>query len=133
MTVSNTGFKAGVVAGVTVALLTAGCSAIRRSEAESTEEILAAAGFTMQVADEPAETTKLESLDPPLKIVSRVKDGQLVYTYADPYNCKCVYVGNQAQYDQYRRLALQKQIADEQLEAAEAAESAATMGPWWWW
>lgn len=127
------GFTTGVVTVTAAALLLAGCSAIRRSEAESTEEILAAAGFTMQVADEPTETAKLEALDPPLELISRVKDGQVVYTYADPYNCKCVYVGTEAQYQQYRRLALQKQIADEQLEAAEAAESAATMGPWWWW
>ncbi|MCK6552985.1 hypothetical protein L6Q96_00115 [Candidatus Binatia bacterium] len=123
----------GVVLVVAAAVLAAGCSAIRRSEAESTEEILAAAGFTMQVADDPTEAAKLEALDPPLKLISRVKDGKVVYTYADPYNCKCVYVGTEAQYQQYRRLALQKQIADEQLEAAEAAESAATMGPWWWW
>lgn len=131
--IDGKGLTMGVVAVVAVVVSMAGCSAIRRSEAESTEEILAAAGFTMQVADEPVETAKLEALDPPLKLVSRVKDGQIVYTYADPYNCKCVYIGTQAQYQQYRRLALQKQIADEQLEAAEAAESAATMGPWWWW
>jgi len=132
MTTSK-GLAATVATAVVTALLLGGCSAIRRSEAESTEELLAAAGFTMQIADEPTETTKLQSLSPPLKLVPRQKDGQLVYTYADPYNCKCVYVGTEAEYQQYRRLALQKQIADEQLEAAEAAESAATMGPWWWW
>jgi len=45
-------------------------------------------------------------------------------------------VGDPQAYAEYQRLALQKQLADERLEAAEAEESAAmdwnVWGPWWW-
>ena len=55
--------------------------------------------------------------------------------YADPYSCNCLYVGDQQAYAEYKRLALQRQIADERLEAAEAEDSAAIdwslWGPWW--
>ena len=56
--------------------------------------------------------------------------------YADPYSCNCLYVGDQQAYAEYKRLALQKQIADERFEAAEAEESAAIDGGLWepvWW
>lgn len=70
------------------------------------------------------------------KLVSQSKDGHLVYRYADPYNCECLYVGDQQAYAEYKRLALKKQIAEERLEAAEAEESAAmdwgVWGPWGW-
>lgn len=129
----HTTMRTCVAALVAVVLPLAGCTAIRRSEAARTDELLAAAGFTVQLADDPAELAQLQALTPPLKLVARKKNGEVIYTWADPYNCKCVYVGTEAQYQQYRRLALERQIADEQLEAAEAAESAAMMGPWWWW
>ena len=73
---------------------------------------------------------------PPLKMVSQSKDGHLVYRYADPYSCDCLYVGDEQAYAEYKRLALKKQVAEERLEAAEAEESAAMdwglWGPWWW-
>jgi hypothetical protein len=58
---------------------------------------------------------------PLLKILSQSKDGQTVYRYADPYSCDCLYVGDQQAYAKYRSLALQKQRADERLEAEEDA------------
>ncbi len=57
------------------------------------------------------------------------------YRYADPYSCDCLYVGDEQAYAEYKRLAVEKQVAEERLEAAEAEESAAMdwglWGPWW--
>ena len=51
----------------------------------------------------------------------------MVYRYADPYSCNCLYVGDQQAYEQYERLARakyerlgrSKQITDKHLEAEE--------------
>ena len=112
-----------------------GCAAMRRHEARDTGDLLVSAGFTTRPADTPERAQQLHAM-PPLKLVSESKDGNVVYHYADPYSCHCLYVGDQRAYVEYKRLALQKQIADERLEAAEAEESAAMdwglWGPRWW-
>ena len=116
-------------------LLLSNCAAIRREEAQSTENLLAAAGFQVRPADTPAKLAQLKAL-PALKMQMRQKDGKLVYTYADPDNCNCLYVGGPQQYTEYRRLAMKQEIAQEQMEAAEAQEDAAMdwgmWGPWGW-
>ena len=112
-----------------------GCAAMRRHEARDTGNLLVAAGFRSKLADTPEREQRLRAL-PPLKMVSQSKDGHLVYRYADPYSCDCLYVGDEQAYAEYKRLALKKQVAEERLEAAEAEESAAMdwglWGPWWW-
>jgi hypothetical protein len=111
-----------------VALLPAGCAAIRRSEARNTEQLLAAAGFHAIPANTPERLADLQTM-PPLKLVARPKDGHFVYTYADPYNCRCLYVGGPEEYSAYQRLAVQKAIAEEQRQAAMDWE---LWGPWRW-
>ena len=112
-----------------------GCAAMRRHEARDTGDLLVSAGFTTKPADTPERAQQLHAM-PPLKLVSESEDGNVVYRYADPYSCDCLYVGDQQAYAEYKRLALQRQIADERLEAAEAEDSAAIdwslWGPWWW-
>jgi hypothetical protein len=124
--------KTLAIVAALLALPFAACTAMKRWQAEDTDDLLVAAGFTIKSADQPEQLSKLEAMEP-LKIVRRVKDGQMLYTYADPYVCKCLFVGTAQQYQEYRRLALQKQIADEQLQAAEAQEAAAMDMEWWWW
>ena len=127
------------IARILVLLATAfalgGCAAMRRHEARDTGDLLVSAGFTTKPADTPERAQQLHAM-PPLKLVSESEDGNVVYRYADPYSCNCLYVGDQQAYAEYKRLALQKQLADERLEAAEAEESAALdWGPWepvWW-
>ena len=116
-TPTRTALLALALAAVTLA----GCAPVRRDEAASTEKLLAAAGFRVKPADTPEHQKGLAAM-PPLKMVQRIKDGNVVYTYADPYNCKCLYVGNESNYQEYRRLGLQQQIAQENLDAAEDAE-----------
>src|SRR5258705_6324769 len=69
-----------------------GCATMRRHEAASTEQLLAAAGFQMRPANSPEQLRDLATM-PPLRLVSRSKDGAALYTYADPENCHCLYVG----------------------------------------
>jgi hypothetical protein len=121
-----------LTAWAVLALVFASCTAMRRWEAADTDDLLVAAGFAAKSADTPEAMAKLKAMTP-LKIIRRVKDGEMVYTYADPYDCQCLLVGNAQQYQEYRRLAVQKQIADEQLQAAEAEEAAAMDVGWWWW
>jgi hypothetical protein len=67
-------------------MMLTGCAAIQRSEARSTEQLLAAAGFVMRPAD-TAERQQRPAALPPYRLESRTKDGKVVYTYADPGGC----------------------------------------------
>ena len=75
-----------------------GCATIRRSQTRDTQQLLAAAGFKMQFAD-AADTTPGDST-PPYRLVSRTTNGVVHYTYADPDNCRCVYVGGPEEYSE---------------------------------
>jgi len=117
-----------------VALVASGCTYFRKQDADDTEATLAAAGFQMKPADTPKRQAGLADF-PVRKLVMRERDGQLTYFYADPDFCKCLYYGNQPQFDRYRQLAIQKQIAEEQMSAAAMNEDVAMdwgmWGPFW--
>lgn len=134
---SRIGWWRGVVVAIALVGVASGCAAIRRDEAQQDENLLVAAGFKAKPADTPAKLAQLKAL-PALKMEVRSQDGQLGYSYADPYNCKCLYVGGPQQYQEYRKLALKQQIAMDQMEAADAEEDAALdwgmwggFGPWY--
>lgn len=111
-----------------------GCTYFRKEDADKTEATLAAAGFRMKPADTPKREASLAQF-PVRKIVSRPHEGKVVYFYADPDFCKCIYTGTQQEYSRYRQLAIQQNIAQEQVEAAEMNENAAMdwgmWGPFW--
>jgi hypothetical protein len=109
-----------VLALAAVMILT-GCATIRRSEARSTEEMLAAAGFVMRPAD-TAERQQRLAARPPYRLESHAKDGRVVYTYADPDGCKCLYVGGPKEYSEYQHLRLQRQIAADEAWGGHAAD-----------
>src|SRR5207245_6961859 len=89
--------------GLSVAVLLTGCAAIQRSEARSTEQLLAAAGFVMRPADTAERQQHLAAL-PPYRLEGRTKDGKVVYTYADPGGCQCLYVGGSKEYSESWRV-----------------------------
>lgn len=131
------GWARAGVAAIALVGLASGCAAIRSDEARQDENLLVAAGFKAKPADTPAKLAQLKAL-PALKMEVRSKDGQTGYSYADPYNCKCLYVGGPQQYQEYRKLAVKQQIAMDQMEAAESEEDAALdwgmwggFGPWY--
>src|SRR5262245_63124412 len=90
------------------ALLSAGCGVIQGYVARDTERMLATAGFTMRPVDTPERQEALRSI-PPHQIVSRTTDGNVVYMYADPDNCHCLYVGGPNEYSEYQRLILERE------------------------
>ena len=120
---------------VALIVLLGGCAAMRRQEVERTESTLSAAGFQMKLADTPQRQAHLQALTKH-KLVPHMKDGRLMYVYADPKGCNCLYVGDEAAYQRYHQLALQKQLAQEQLMAAQMNQDAAMdwglWGPFWW-
>ena len=114
-----------LVLAMTVALT--GCATMRRGEARSTEQLLVAAGFQMRPAD-TAERQQRLAARPPYRLESHTKDGTVVYTYADPDGCKCLYVGGPKEYSQYQGLRAQQRIAQD--EAWEAQEAEGDWGLW---
>lgn len=112
-----------------VGLLASGCQATS-GMIQDKEDMLAAAGFTLQPANTPARLAALKSL-PPHKFVQQVKGSTVVYLYGDPTVCKCVYFGTQQAYGTYRAMVFQQNIADEQRMTAFMQQQAAfDFGPW---
>lgn len=95
------------------------------------EDLLAAAGFQVRIADSPHRLAAMRSL-PPNKFITKVVNGQPVYLYADPLVCRCVYFGNQQSWAAYRQEVLAKQLADEAQMTALMYQSAWDWGPWGW-
>jgi hypothetical protein len=120
---------------VALGLSVTGCAAIRAHQTVETEQVLAAAGFQVKPADTPEKLAHLQTLTP-RKVVRYTRDGQPQYVYADPETCKCLYVGDEQRYQKYQELSLQKQIADEQMSAAQSNWDASinwgAWGPWGW-
>ena len=112
-------WRTAILPLVALGLSLTGCAAIRAHQTAETEQVLVAAGFQMKPADTPAKLAHLQTLTP-RKVVRYTRDGQVQYVYADPETCTCLYVGDEQRYQKYRELSLQKQIADEQMSAAQA-------------
>jgi hypothetical protein len=100
---------------------------------ETTEQLLAAAGFDQKLADSPEKLANLQLLTPARRLVSQERNGQLYYVYADPALCKCMYVGTAAHYERARR----QQLANDQLIAVQDHLSVPILdwgiwAPWPW-
>jgi len=65
--------------------------------------MLSDAGFQMRAADTPEARAYLDTL-PARKMLARSQNGKAEYAYADPTRCKCLYVGTEPQYQQFRKL-----------------------------
>ncbi len=72
---------------VALGLSMTGCATIRANQTAETEQILAAAGFQVKVADTPEKLAHLQTLTPQ-KVVREVRGGQPQYVYADPETCE---------------------------------------------
>jgi hypothetical protein len=111
-------------------LFFAACVAVSACTSEvvqNKEDLLAAAGFRLVPANTPQRQASLRAL-PPHKFVHQVRNNAVVFTYADPTICDCLYVGNQAAYDRYRQNVFVKNIADEQQMTAQMDQM--DYGPW---
>lgn len=108
-----------------LAALVIGCASTK-----STENMLSAAGFNRVPATTPQQQAHLQTL-PPDKITSVVRNGTTYYVFPDPKN-QVIYVGQEAQYQQYQKLRLENQMAQEQLQAAEMGPAWGVWGPGFW-
>jgi hypothetical protein len=102
----------GISIRLACALLTA-CAAMKAEEAISKEQLFAAAGFKMQLANTPEKLAHLKTLTQQ-KIAVHQKNGINCYVYADATTCQCVYIGQDANYQNFQQLQIQKNIAQEQ-------------------
>jgi hypothetical protein len=118
--------SAVVAAAVPLAL--SGCATMRQHEAANTEDLLAASGFQRRQASKPEQHQDLTTM-PPYKLVERNKNGDVVYTFADPGNCHCLYVGGPKEFSQYQHLLMDREVAREMDDASLKWEA---WGPWWW-
>lgn len=127
---------AAIAAVLAAAIAIGGCAAIRKQEGLQMDRLLAAAGFQVRPANTPEKIAQLKTLTP-LKVMPKQQDGKSFFVVADPYECKCLYVGNEKAYDAYQKLALKQEYAEDNLEAAEMNEDAAMdwgmWGPWGGW
>ncbi len=106
-------------------------SRVTQTEVMQTEEDLAAAGFSMRGSVPPECQQAPPSLRP--HHMARCMHGdRVLYAYADPMVCKCLYVGSQQAYNQFKLHEQQQQLA-ELMRAQRYADSAwnwGTWGPW---
>lgn len=119
----------GRCSAIGIGLALAGC-VTEAQIVHSKENLMAAAGFVMRPADTPARQASLAAL-PPDRFTVRTRGPQVVYLYADPLVCHCLWRGNQQQYARYRQEAFQQHLANEEAMAAEMNEDSGTdMGAW---
>jgi hypothetical protein len=106
----------------------AGC-ATPQQQVSQKEDLLAAAGFQIKLADTPQRLAAMKRL-PPNKFVTRVVNGQPVYLYADPLVCRCVYFGTQQNWAAYRQEMFAQQLANEAQMTAIMSQESFDPGAW---
>src|SRR6185437_6094166 len=106
------------------------CESTRGSISRQTS-LLAASGFDVKPADSPERQNELSSL-PPNRFVMRAKGDHVVYLYADPVVCDCLYVGDQMAYNTYKRFEFERHIADQQQLTAQMYQSRWDWSRWRW-
>jgi len=105
----------------------AGCAATEKADNESNEQLLAAAGFHLYLPKNAEEQANLKAM-PQRRIIYMDKAVKPTYLYADHDECDCVYVGGQAEVDQFQKLLTMKQTADASMQRAEYNQNMYGMG-----
>ncbi|MCW5735830.1 MAG: hypothetical protein KIS73_16995 [Enhydrobacter sp.] len=117
------------LAAVGLCLAVTGCNDPNRAIMNK-EDMLAASGFKFVPANTPERQAAFSKL-PPHQFSRHIKDGRVIYAYADPTICNCLYVGGQKAYGAYQARRFDKRIADEQAQAAADISMASwDWGPW---
>ncbi|MDO8434818.1 MAG: hypothetical protein Q7S58_20665 [Candidatus Binatus sp.] len=95
-----------------------------QQKSQTMGEMLSAAGFQMVPADTQEKQEKLAS-ELPLQVQYTVgRHGKMHYWMADPYDCKCMYVGGEQAYQRYEKIKLNEQFqAKEDRVAQQEAEA----------
>ncbi|HEX7125204.1 MAG TPA: hypothetical protein VF406_05415 [Thermodesulfobacteriota bacterium] len=107
-------------AALAAVLATGGCAMVGQRDAPSTADLLHAAGFGREPADTSRESLAVGTTLP-RSVVPQFRNGRLVYTYADPYGCVCVYVGTPENYQTFTRLHSETAMARAGRQATDDA------------
>ena len=114
-------------------LLSACATPVERANEKN--DLLAAAGFRIVPVTTDEQRLELQTL-PPNRVVQKTQKDRIIFLYADPYACGCLYVGDQSAWDNYRREQLQQNFLTQERMNAEMNENAAwnwsMWGPGWW-
>src|SRR5256885_14891088 len=107
------------------------CAAIHRQEAADSEVLLEQAGFQARAADSPERQQDLVTM-PSRQIVERGQTGAAVYTFADPDNCHCLYIGGQKEDAKLQELRQQRIDEHNQLARRSSFQGGISdlWGPW---
>ncbi len=117
------------LAAIGLCLAATACNDPGRSVAKK-EDMMAAAGFKVLPVNTPERQAAFRTL-PPHTFVRQGKDNKVVYVYADPTICNCLYVGGQKAFGTYNTLRLEKRMANIQLQAAvDNSMDSWNWGPW---
>jgi hypothetical protein len=68
---------------------------------------LRSAGFRVQFANDPDAKKAMHALPAHRFVVHKLGGGDVRYLYAEPSHCVCVFIGNQANYNDYRSILSQ--------------------------
>ena len=98
----------------------AGCAGMGSS---NTESLLTAAGFRARTPQTPKQQQIYAAL-PPYQVQRATVNGKVFYVYKDE-KAGVAYVGREQEYQRYQQLAIQQQIAQNQIAAAEMEQQAA--------
>jgi hypothetical protein len=99
---------ASFLAAVCALLTLAGCAMM---EATSQESLLTSAGFQQRTATTEKQKAAYAAL-PAYQLHRGTREGRTIYAYKDE-KAGVVYVGRQAQYDQYKQLAAKARLKEE--------------------
>ncbi|KXV01907.1 hypothetical protein CR51_20905 [Caballeronia megalochromosomata] len=125
---------ATVLTALSASMLLAAC-ATPVERANEKNDLLSAAGFRIVPVTTEQQRVQLQTL-PPNRVVQKIKDGRVIFVYADPYACGCLYIGDETAWDNYKREQLQQHFIDQERMNAEMNENAAwnwsMWGPGWW-
>ena len=109
------------LAALTGTILFASCAGMGSS---NTESLLTAAGFRARTPQTPKQQQIYAAL-PPYQVQRATVPGKGVfYVYKDEKS-GVAYVGREPEYQRYQQLAIQQQIAQNQIAAAEMEQQAA--------
>jgi hypothetical protein len=122
-----------------VFLVMAGFAGCASYDAQNKESLLIAAGFRTRTPTTETQQAMFSRMTP-YKLERRIRNGKVLYAFADKQQ-NVVYIGGEPEYQQYKQLALQKSIAEDQLQAAQINEETSLYndwGPYWgpwnvWW
>jgi hypothetical protein len=119
-TTSRTSNIVVFVATLAGTILLAGCASMTSA---NTESLLTAAGFRARTPQTPKQQQIYAAL-PPYQVQRATVDGKVFYVYKDEKS-GVAYVGREREYQSYQQLAIQQQIAQDQITAAEMQQEAA--------